>query len=65
MDLNVLLPNIIAYSETHMFQMACIVLGIVLIIKVTNFLLKTAFSIVVLIIIVKFLMDAGILTMLT
>ena len=65
MDLNVLLSNMMAYTETHMFQIACIVLGIVLIIKVANFILKTAISIGVLIIIVKFLIDAGILTMLT
>lgn len=65
MDLSILLSNVMAYSETHMFQIACIVLGIVVIVKVANVILKTTFSFIVLIIVAKFLMDAGILTMLT
>lgn len=65
MDLNSLISNVMAYTENNMLLIACIVLAIVVIIKIANTLIKTAFSVVLMILIIKFLMDMGILNMIT
>ncbi|WP_368263342.1 hypothetical protein [Clostridium disporicum] len=65
MDLNSLISNVMAYTENNMLLIAGIVLAIVVIIKIANTLIKTAFSVVLMILIIKFLMDMGILNMIT
>ena len=65
MDSNSLISNVMAYTENNMLLIAGIVLAIVVIIKIANTLIKTAFSVVLMILIIKFLMDMGILNMIT
>lgn len=65
MDLNSLISNVMAYTENNMLLIAGIVLAIVVIIKIANTLIKTAFLVVLMILIIKFLMDMGILNMIT
>lgn len=65
MDLNSLISNVMAYTENNMLLIAGIVLAIVVIIKIANTLIKTTFSVVLMILIIKFLMDMGILNMIT
>ena len=65
MDLNSLISNVMAYTENNMLLIAGIVLAIVVIIKIANTLIKTAFSVVLMILIIKFIMDMGILNMIT
>ena len=53
MDLNSLISNVMAYTENNMLLIAGIVLAIVVIIKIANTLIKTAFSVVLMILIIK------------